>query len=107
MESKVKKSSIRQKISVVCILLGIFFSMTGGLLYLWTEKNLTRSALKENRALVIDLGKENIAVGSLYNTSQKRIAVDKHADTPRYRQREYTKVINSKDQSEKDVNEGQ
>lgn len=78
MEFKARKTSLRQKIITACILLGIAFFMSAAMLHLWVEKNLTRGAIKTHRALVVDLGKENIAVGSLYDSSRKRVNVDKH-----------------------------
>lgn len=82
---------MRKRITTLCLMIGAVFSISAIALYIWAESSLTRSAIKGHRAIMVDLDKEKIAVGSLHGSVKTRISVEKEEVHER-KPRSYTPV---------------
>ncbi len=70
-------TSVKDKATVVLIVIAVILALSAAMLHVFANKTLAKSILKSNRAVVVDLGKETIVVGSLHNSSKKRIKIEK------------------------------
>ena len=62
---------VSNKATSALIIIAAILVISAAMLHAFAEKKLTRSIIRSNRAVVVDLGKESIVVGSLHNSSKK------------------------------------
>lgn len=68
---------VSNKATSALIIIAVMLAISAAMLHTFAEKKLTRSIIRSNRAVVVDLGKESIVVGSFHNSSKKRVHIEK------------------------------